>query len=209
MLRFALPTAFVLAASLFAGCAITPSEQAKAIINADEKQVKNCQFLGNLKGTSSQTGVARIIGKENAKIEVLEKAVAKGATHVVWVNISAHWFGPSADAKAYNCNKSGPSNKELWKASLIPAKKIPVKVVNNEVVYDYKCPAGYHEIDCPEVEDIVYRDEHKCDEAYDNKQKKYIYDCKWHKVQVGVKTIPMSKCQGLSFICEPDETQKP
>lgn len=39
---------------------------------------------------------------KNAQNEVLDEAAEKGATHVVWHNVSGGW-APSASAMAYRC----------------------------------------------------------------------------------------------------------
>ena len=50
---------------------------------ATRDEVKGYKFLGVVQGSSMMSGVLRHSGYENAINEMLEKAAAKGATHVV------------------------------------------------------------------------------------------------------------------------------
>lgn len=104
MSKLTLMSATALLAALFlGGCATSPSPQAARIIEADEQMVRGCKFLGHFRGYSGATGVFRDTGAENSRAEVLNKAAARGATHIVWLHITADWYNPSAEGRAYLC----------------------------------------------------------------------------------------------------------
>lgn len=93
------------AALAVSGCASSGQTSLPAVQEADDAMVTGCSFLGEVHGTSGWGGLAASVGIENAKKEALRKAAKKGATHVVWMNISGG-FSPSVSGKAYKCTGS-------------------------------------------------------------------------------------------------------
>jgi len=69
-----------------ASCATHLGSRAAAIRWVDAPgEVKGCQYLGIVEGSSSQSGVANSdVGEANARHEALEQAANEGATHVMW-----------------------------------------------------------------------------------------------------------------------------
>lgn len=93
-------------ALLVSGCATTASHGAREIQASDKTEMtaKRCQPLGLVEGSSTQNGVINHqTGKENAKVESLEKASSLGATHIVWHEIDLSFFAIKASGDAYRC----------------------------------------------------------------------------------------------------------
>lgn len=84
------------------GCATTLTSSAARIMDADMKITENCQFVGDVHGSSGWGNLAASTGMENAKNEAREKAAAMGATHIVWTGM-AGGYSPYANGKAYLC----------------------------------------------------------------------------------------------------------
>ncbi|MBC7743238.1 MAG: hypothetical protein H7061_13655 [Bdellovibrionaceae bacterium] len=88
------------------GCVSQPTARAKQIIEADEKMVSNCKFLGNVDGSSTFGGILADDLHQSAKSEALEKAVQLNATHVVWTSVQKGFdSGASLLGNAYSCSK--------------------------------------------------------------------------------------------------------
>lgn len=96
---------FVLAAFVIfaSGCATTLSPAAAKIQPADHSMVAECNYLGNVSGSSGWGNLAASVGMRNAKNEALDKAAAMGATHVVWMNITGG-YSPYAVGRVYRCD---------------------------------------------------------------------------------------------------------
>lgn len=90
--------------TLLSGCATTLSSSAYRIIEADEMMVKDCNFVGQVHGTSGWGNLAASVGIQNAKNGALEKAAKSGATHVYWTDIRGG-YAPYVNGRAYNCSK--------------------------------------------------------------------------------------------------------
>lgn len=88
------------------GCASTLSNRASQIRWLDTtQQVAGCDFLGVVEGSSTQSGAANIsTGRNNARNEALERAAAKGATHVHWLENNESWSGIHITAEAFDCD---------------------------------------------------------------------------------------------------------
>lgn len=87
---------------MVSGCATTLTSSAVRIVDADMKMTENCQFIGDVHGSSGWGNLAASTGMENAKNEAKEKAAAMGATHIVWIGV-AGGYSPYANGKAYLC----------------------------------------------------------------------------------------------------------
>ncbi len=102
MLLLALFLTIFFLTSVLSGCATTPSPRALSIQDADYRKVENCQFIGDVHGSSGWGNLAASTGIQNAKNEAREQAAAMGATHIVWVQV-AGGYSPYAVGKAYRC----------------------------------------------------------------------------------------------------------
>ncbi len=92
------------AALVLAACATPLSDRAaKVRIVHSTEEVKGYTFLGQVVGSSAMTGVMRHQGMENAVNEVLDKAAAMGATHVLMPDKKAsYWtFSENVRGEAY------------------------------------------------------------------------------------------------------------
>jgi S1-C subfamily serine protease len=89
------------------GCASTLSDRASQIRWVDApQQVAGCDSVGMVEGSSAQSGPANIsTGRNNARNEALERAAAKGATHVQWVENNEGWSGIYVTAEAFDCGR--------------------------------------------------------------------------------------------------------
>lgn len=86
------------------GCASTPSTAASAIVETDEKGTAACTFLGLVSGSSMLGGAVQERARENARTAALEAAAKKGATHIVWTDVTSTVSnGASAQGRAYRC----------------------------------------------------------------------------------------------------------
>ncbi|WP_455817137.1 hypothetical protein [Pseudomonas cerasi] len=76
-------TYILLISVLLTGCATSMSDRASRVqvISGDES--KSYQFVANVSGSSTLTGVARHTGYQNAMNEVLDNAAKAGAQFVV------------------------------------------------------------------------------------------------------------------------------
>jgi hypothetical protein len=73
---------------------------------ADEAMVVGCTYLSDVQASSAWGGLAaREKGMSNARKSVIEKAAAKGATHVVWSHLQGGFVGASSSAKVYKCDQ--------------------------------------------------------------------------------------------------------
>lgn len=90
---------------LMVRCASTPSPAATAIREADDRMVADCQYVGDVQGSSMLSAAAGATGRANAKTQALEEAARLRATHVVWVSVTTvNQGGSSAHGKAYRCD---------------------------------------------------------------------------------------------------------
>ena len=70
---------------------------------ATPEQIKTCEYLDDIIGTSGWYGVFAAQGVENARAEIISKAVSIGATHIVWQSHTVVYGSTSAVGKAYRC----------------------------------------------------------------------------------------------------------
>ena len=94
--------AMILGSFALTGCATTKSALATKVLDADEKVVSNCKYLGEVTGTSGWGNLAASTGINNAKNEAFEYAAGLGATHIVWTQISGG-YSPFVNGRAYRC----------------------------------------------------------------------------------------------------------
>ena len=91
-----------LALLLLAGCATVETTAMKNIHEVDEKPA-NCSMVAKVYGSSGIGGIAASTGVQNAKNEALAQAVAAGATHILWVEISSGFSHQHVIGNAYRC----------------------------------------------------------------------------------------------------------
>jgi len=73
----------------------------------DETEVQGCKNLGLVTGNSHWGGLTgQELSLEVAKKRALAHARAKGATHVLWLDMKTGYFGASVSGKAYACSNS-------------------------------------------------------------------------------------------------------
>ena len=91
---------------MLVGCASTPAPN---LIEADAKMVEQCQFIGDVVGTSKLGIALQEHSQQAARDKMMRKAADMGATHVVIQSIAPATMGggASAHAKAYRCPVQG------------------------------------------------------------------------------------------------------
>lgn len=74
------------------------------VLEADDRMVANCQFLGTVRGTNSWGLLGG--GRNGAMKAALKKAQEKGATNIVWGTVGTDSSGVDvATGKAYQCGQ--------------------------------------------------------------------------------------------------------
>ena len=89
-----------LLAVFLAACASAP---VSTVQPATLDQVTACRYVDDIVGTSGWYGVFASKGVDAARADVLERAAAAGATHVVWQPPTVTYGSSAAVAKAYRC----------------------------------------------------------------------------------------------------------
>ena len=71
-----------------AACATAKSKKVQdTYLDTDmTDMVKECEYLGEVKGWSGWGGVAQKWGIRNARISARNKAAELGATHIIWIS---------------------------------------------------------------------------------------------------------------------------
>lgn len=65
----------------------------------------DCNYLGEVEGSAGLTKASNAtLVRNTARHEALEVAVAKGATHVRWLQESADWASVHVTAQAFDCS---------------------------------------------------------------------------------------------------------
>lgn len=114
MKNFIIKMGVVFACMAVAGCVTTVSPEAMKIKEADENMVKECEFLGDVRGSSGWGGpLGGDTGLDDAKMQIRNQAAARKATHVVWRDVSA---GTSktmtyVNARIYSCLNNASKNQ--------------------------------------------------------------------------------------------------
>lgn len=99
-----LPSTLLMAGAVvaLAGCAtsyVAPS----SVRPATAEQVASCRYIDDFVGTSGWYGVFATKGIDAARQDVLDKAAAAGATHIVWQPPSVTYGSSAAIAKGFRC----------------------------------------------------------------------------------------------------------
>lgn len=92
---------------LIAGCATTPSPQAKNLILSNKDLVRDCKKIDEFSaGSLAYMFFDSRIGDHNSRVEVLERAAKVGATHLVWLDPKPlPGAAPGAKGAAYYCDR--------------------------------------------------------------------------------------------------------
>jgi hypothetical protein len=96
------------AAVLVASCATDLTPQASRVRIIPQAEAAGLEFVGQVTGTSQLAGLGRHQGKQNAVNDMLEKAAALGATHVVMTHDprAAYWsMGQSVRGDAFRARR--------------------------------------------------------------------------------------------------------
>ena len=91
--------------ALLTGCTTAQFAKAAKIADTDEASVAGCEFVGQVKGTSSWGNLAASTGIEKARSEARVNAAKLGATDIVWRSASVG-YSPYVSGTAYVCNPS-------------------------------------------------------------------------------------------------------
>jgi hypothetical protein len=90
----------------------------------DETEVQGCKNLGLVTGNSHWGGLTgQELSLEVAKKRALAHARAKGATHVLWLNMTKGFFGATVSGKAYVCSENAIAGKSDSASRIIPLSK--------------------------------------------------------------------------------------
>jgi hypothetical protein len=96
--------ALLLCGVIVTGCSSTATPAASRITETDERGVEQCTFVALVNGSSMLGGAMQGRARENAKTDALNDAAEKGATHIVWVDVTSTVSnGASAQGRAYRC----------------------------------------------------------------------------------------------------------
>lgn len=91
-------------ALLLAGCATQPVNQAtNVVLTKDTNVVARCQNLGQIHTSSFMGGIMHSQGYENALVDLKNRAAARGATHVLLMDVSSGYTGSNVLGDAYRC----------------------------------------------------------------------------------------------------------
>lgn len=91
-------------ALLLAGCAAQQSHQAiTVVLTKDPNAVARCQSIGQIHSNSILTGVLQSQGYENMLTDLKNRAAARGATHVLLIDVSSSTASIDALGDAYRC----------------------------------------------------------------------------------------------------------
>lgn len=97
----------VLAVILFmAGCSNALTSEGAKVLEADEKMVAQCTFVGSVTGIS-MAGNTQTQAMERARNSARDQAAKLGATHVVLGDMTPAHHSYTVSGRAYRCANSG------------------------------------------------------------------------------------------------------
>ncbi|MBC7702095.1 hypothetical protein [Aquabacterium sp.] len=76
---------------------------AGSVLASEAGAVARCQYLGEISGSSGLSGFFALKGANDVKQELLGRADAQGATHVVWDRPDVDYTSTTVVAKTYRC----------------------------------------------------------------------------------------------------------
>jgi hypothetical protein len=88
--------------ALVGGCAAF-SPKPPGITETEARMVTGCKFLGTVEGRSAWGWFDPEAALERAEVEALHKAVAMGATHLVWTQVESKDWSQRVEGRAYIC----------------------------------------------------------------------------------------------------------
>lgn len=89
--------------------ACRPDETVANVLEADDRMVEGCAYLGDVTASSGWGGLAQGLGQSRARSSAFRRAAKKGATHLVWSRQSSGYAGANASGRAYKCEQDTPS----------------------------------------------------------------------------------------------------
>lgn len=102
-MKHILTTLSVLATLTLGACATGPGHYSGDVIVSTAQATERCQILGELSGSSGLTGLFGLKGVDDIRHDLMRRAEAMGATHVVWGTSSVGYFNTTETARAYRC----------------------------------------------------------------------------------------------------------
>lgn len=91
-------------ATLTLGACSTPAQHYSGQVAVSHAQaMERCEILGELSGSSGLTGLFGLKGVDDIRHDLMRRAEALGATHVVWGKPSVGYFSTTETARAYRC----------------------------------------------------------------------------------------------------------
>lgn len=88
---------------VLAGCATPYSPQARKVQEAHEKDVRDCERIGEIQGSASGFHWSPGEAQQSARNQALERAQEQGATHMVWRHAEDS-ITPRVLGVAYRCS---------------------------------------------------------------------------------------------------------
>ena len=98
--------ALLVALGASAACASKPGPHISEIRTLDEARwMTDCNYLGVFEGSAGRTKFSNAtLLRNTARRDAMERALAKGATHVRWLEESADWASVHVAAQAFDCS---------------------------------------------------------------------------------------------------------
>ncbi len=93
----------LIAVLILSGCATTNTRPPEGLKVTTESNVANCEFLGDVHGTSMFYGMFAGPAISKAQKEAFSNAQQLGANTIVWLPVQAQYGGTSVHANAYKC----------------------------------------------------------------------------------------------------------
>ena len=102
-MKHILTTLSVLATLALGACTTTPRQYSGSVMVSTAQATERCQILGELSGSSGLTALFGLKGVDDIRLDLMRRAEALGATHVVWGQPSVGYFSTTETARAYRC----------------------------------------------------------------------------------------------------------
>lgn len=93
----------LLSALALGACTTTPRQYSGDVLVSTTQATERCEVLGELSGSSGLTGLFGLKGVDDIRLDLLRRAEAMGATHVVRGQPSVGYFSTTETARAYRC----------------------------------------------------------------------------------------------------------
>ena len=86
-----------------AACGSMSNRYAGSVVASETGAMARCQYLGDISGNSGLSGFFALQGADSVKQDLLRRADAQGATHVVWDRPDVDYSSTTVVAKTYRC----------------------------------------------------------------------------------------------------------